>query len=181
MSALTKLNADVESARETLTSKHTAWLNKKSKFAAAKAVADEERYQRGLALSMGGPRRAPGTTPPPTAAEIAETAAGEACDTAERERNSAQAAFNNAEAQKLAYENRKLTRARDLQAMAIKEAERTGAPQEVIEPMRAQLRMMCPPDTAVRIHQRCPYSSLVRDTLDEQPHELHLDKPVNEL
>jgi hypothetical protein len=179
--SLTQLSASVEAKRKALDSARTVWLQAKDRHAAAKAAVDEEVYQAGLIRSRGGPRRLAGSTAPPTAAEIAATAAAQALAATELRLTSAKAALDNAEAALLIAENRILDRWRHLRALEIMELQRTDAAPVLIASKLSELRAMCPPDTVQRLHQRFKLSSLVRDVLDDQPDSIHIDTPVDQL
>jgi hypothetical protein len=178
---LTEARWNLDAARWNLDRAKAAWRDKKSAAAAASAVAAAERHERNMIISRGGPRPAPNFVPPKTAAQLAADEAQAACDGAEARMNSAQIALNAAAATLLAQENRILTRWRDSLARTIRQAQTEGWPDEIVAPLLADLRLMCPPDTVVRLHQRFTLSAIVREVLDEQPHELHLHTPVDQL
>jgi hypothetical protein len=133
----------------------------------AQGAARDERIEHSLVLSRGGPRPAPGYTPPPSALEIAAGAATVALESANSNHIIAETHLKNAEAALLAAENAILYTHRDRLAREFKEMERNGADPDVLAAKRSELRAITPPETAVRIHQRFTVSSLVREVLDE--------------
>jgi hypothetical protein len=133
----------------------------------AQGKAADERYERGLELSRGGPRRAPGDTPPPTALETAAAATEQKLQAVRGRHFIAQTALTNAEAALLDVENRIINRHRESLALQFKEAERNGASQNELAAIRAQLRAATPHEMQVRLNQRFTVSSLVREVLDD--------------
>ena len=108
-------------------------------------------------------------------------AARDAFNAAEMRMNDASRAVSAAMAALLTVENGILTRWRDQQARTIRQLQLDGAPDEVVTPKIVELKLMCPPDTEVRLHQRFTLSALVREVLDETPDALRIHTSIAEL
>jgi hypothetical protein len=178
---LAEARARIDAARETYDAAKIQWRDANRAAVAAKAPYDAERHERSMQISRGGPRPAANFVPPKTAAALAADEAQAAFETAEMRMNNAQRALAAAESSLLAIENRILTRWRDQRAREYRQLQLNGAPDEVLAAKLAELRLMCPPNTCVRLHQRFTLSALVREVLDEHPDVLQIDTPVSEL
>src|SRR5580658_7217170 len=178
--SLTQLRAKVDAARTTHDRAKEQWCDKKSAAAAANAVLTAEKYERAVDQSRGGPRSAAGFVPPKTAKQLAADAATAALDRSEIRMNDAARAMSAAQAALLFVENQILSRWRNSLARTIRQGQSEGWPDEIVAPLIADLKLMCPPDTAVRLHQRFTLSALVRDLLDETPDVLRVNTSVSE-
>jgi hypothetical protein len=181
MNNLTEARARIDSARWNFDRAKADWRDKKEAATLAQAAFTAERQERAAVISRGGPRPLAGFVPPKSAAELAADAAQSAFNAAELLMNSAQRALAAAEASLLAQENRILNRVRDQLAREYRQLQLEGASDEVLAARLAELRVLCPPATAVRINQAFALSALTREVLDEQPDVLHLHTPVNVL
>jgi hypothetical protein len=181
MNNLTEARDRIDAARETFDAAKIDWCDKKEAATLAQAASNAERQARAAEISRGGPRPVAGFVPPKTAAELAADAAQAAFNAAELLMNSAQRALAAAESSLLTQENRILNRVRDQLAREYRQLQLEGASDEVLAARLAELRVLCPPATAVRINQAFTLSALVREVLDEQPEALHLHTPVSAL
>ena len=181
MNNLTEARDRIDAARETFDAAKIDWCAKSKAATLALAAFNVERQERAAVISRGGPRPLAGFVPPKSAAELAADAAHAAFNDAELRMNSAQRALAAAESSLLAIENRILNRVRDQLAREYRQLQLEGASDEVLAARLAELRVLCPPATAIRIHQAFTLSALVREVLDEQPDVLHLHTPVNQL
>jgi hypothetical protein len=182
MTTLSQARSTVAAARGKFDSTKKAFHAAEAKLRTAQGAVGDDQYERQLLLGRGGPRGAPGHKAPATIAlEAAAEAAQVKLTTAEISYAGAANELKQAESALLAAENRILDRWRTVRALEIMKLQRSDADAELIAQRLAELRVMCPPDTAVRIHQRFALSAIVRDVLGDEPSELRLDVPVNEL
>jgi hypothetical protein len=179
-SPLSRARKQVEAARGRFDTAKRAFHKAEDGLRLVQGTVADERYQRNLALSRGGPRPAPGFKAPPTPAEVAATAAQEKLDAAAMAHSRAAYELQGAEVVLLAAENKVLDRWRQVRALEIMKLQRDDADAELIEAKLAELRAMCPSENSVRIHQRFTLSALVRDVL-YRPDELLLDVPGDQL
>jgi hypothetical protein len=177
---LNEAREKVESYRGKFENSKVEWCSAKAAATVAQAAFNAERHERAMEVSRGGPRPAPNFVPPKTAAAIAADEAQVAFASAEAAMNSSQAALSAAQTALLSLENRVLNSWRNQLARTIRQLQLEGADEAMAEKL-AELRVMCPPESCVRINQRFSLSALVREVLDENPAELHLHTPVNEL
>jgi hypothetical protein len=180
MNNLTEARDRIDAARETFDAAKIDWCAKSKAATLALAAFNVERQERAAVISRGGPRPLAGFVPPKSAAELAADAAQAAFNDAELRMNSAQRALAAAESSLLAIENRILNRWRDQCARDIRWLQEIGAPEDEIATRLAELKLMCPDDTQVRITQRFTLSLVVRDLLDRTG-DVRLDVPVNVL
>jgi hypothetical protein len=178
--SLSRARKQVDAARGKFATAKKAFHKAEDSLRLVQGTVADERYQRNLALSRGGPRPAPGYKAPPTPAEVAATTAQEKLDAAALAHSSADNELKTQEAVLLAAENKILDRWRQLRALELMELQRNDADAELIAGKLAELRTLCPSENSVRIHQRFVLSALVRDVLD-RPDELLLDVPVDQL
>lgn len=182
MTTLARYREAAEAARETFAAARITFNKADAAYNLAAGAARDERIQKGLGPFGGAPRRAASSAPlPPSALEVAAEAARKKRDVAENSFLAAQVASQVADADYLAQANRRLNRPRLALAMAIQKLESDGAPPEVLEPMRAQLRAICPDDRAVAINQRCTYPSLAMVVLAQAQDVLQIHTPCNVL
>ncbi len=179
-SRLIAAHEHVDDARRKFATVKAEWLDTKALASNAKNAADRIRYERGAALSRGGPRRAPGTTAPMSEAEIQEVAANKIFDSADLALHDATRAVTNAEAHLLNVENGILGSHRDALAREILELRRTGRDPQLHDSKVAALRNMCPHVTHTRLNQRFPLSAVARDALGDDTRVM-IDVPVHEL
>jgi hypothetical protein len=166
--ALASKRAAVEAATEKLEHMKAKWLKANRVAEVAHDAAEFERGEKVRMLELGGPRPGPGHKPPPTAREVAESEANSKLATARYQLATAKIEFNNAAADLLAAENRILNRWRHQRALEILELQRIDAAPELIAEKLAELRVLTPPDTCVRLDQRFTVSALVDSLLHDR-------------
>jgi hypothetical protein len=182
MNTLSQARSTVAAARGKFDSTKKAFHAAEAKLRTAQGAVGDDQYERQLLLSRGGPRGAPGHKAPATIAlEDAAEAAQIKLTTAEISYTTAANELKQAESALLTAENRILDRWRTVRALEIMKLQRSDADAELIAQRLAELRLMCPEDTSVRIHQRFMLSSLVRDVLGDRSDDLRLDVPVDQL
>ncbi len=164
-SELTKACTRVDAARAKFESLTIELRKAEAVNRTAQGAAADERYEKNLILSRGGPRSAPGVKLPATALETAAAKTEQMLDAVRGRHMGAQAELASAEAQKLVLENKIINRWRDLRALEYRQLERDDAPPEVLAAKIAELRGATPHEMQVRIHQRFTVSALVRELL----------------
>ena len=182
MNNLEQLRTAVDAKRRVFESARVEFRLAETADRNAAGAARDERIERSMEIGRGGPRPNPAWTPPKSVLALEADAAAASRSITEQRANSAASELRNAEAALLAAENRILSAWRDCKAREFKALERDGATPEALAALRAELKAVTPPDSAVRINQRFNISSLVREVLNEQPEgDLALHTPVNQL
>jgi hypothetical protein len=178
LSPLSNARSLAEGCRMAFTQAKAAFHRAQTTHTLAAGAARDERLSKTHGAWGGQPRRTASMPPlPPTVLEIEAEEAKRKFEMAEHAFTSAQVALASAESQLLEIENSILNGHRNTLAVKIRAAMSNGDP--AADGLLEELKVLCPPDSCIRLHQRFRLSFAVKELLDAQQQVMLIDTPIN--